>query len=210
VVLILGFETVLKTIDRALELGITPLKLNCVIIKNLNDAEVLDFVELTREKPIEVRFIEFMPFDGTPRHVHPLSPGNKWDFAKIVSAKTLLQRIRDVHPNIEPLPALPGETSKTYHLPGTHVGRVGFISSMTDHFCGTCNRLRITADGNLKVCLFGEDEVSLRDLMRGGATDEELLQVIGKAVGEKKEAHGGMTVEELKYGNNRSMIRIGG
>jgi molybdenum cofactor biosynthesis enzyme MoaA len=210
VVLILGFETVLKTIDRALELGITPLKLNCVIIKNLNDAEVLDFVELTREKPIEVRFIEFMPFDGTPRKVHPLSPGNKWDFAKIVSAKTLLQRIRDVHPNIEPLPALPGETSKTYHLPGTHVGRVGFISSMTDHFCGTCNRLRITADGNLKVCLFGEDEVSLRDLMRGGASDEELLQVIGKAVGEKKEAHGGMKVEELKYGNNRSMIRIGG
>ena len=202
----------MKTIDRALELGITPLKLNCVVIKNLNDAEVLDFVELTRDKPIEVRFIEFMPFDGIPPSCNwfPLTAGNKWDFAKIVSAKTLLQRIQQVHPNVEPLPALPGETSKTYHLPGTHVGRVGFISSMTDHFCGTCNRLRITADGNLKVCLFGEDEVSLRDLMRSGASDDELLEVIGKAVGEKKEAHGGMQVEELKYGNNRSMIRIGG
>ena len=90
------------------------------------------------------------------------------------------------------------------------MGRVGFISSMTDHFCGTCNRLRITADGNLKVCLFGEDEVSLRDLMRKGADDKELLEVIGKAVGNKKEAHGGMQVDELKYSNNRSMIRIGG
>jgi len=90
------------------------------------------------------------------------------------------------------------------------MGRVGFISSMTDHFCGTCNRLRITADGNLKVCLFGEDEVSLRDRMRRGADDGELLEIIGEAVGNKKEAHGGMKVEELKYGNNRSMIRIGG
>jgi cyclic pyranopterin phosphate synthase len=70
--------------------------------------------------------------------------------------------------------------------------------------------LRITADGNLKVCLFGEDEVSLRDLMRKGADDRELLEIIGKAVGEKEEAHGGMQVDELKYGNNRSMIRIGG
>jgi cyclic pyranopterin phosphate synthase len=129
---------------------------------------------------------------------------------KIVSAKTLLDTIRKQHPNIEPLPALPGETSRTYHLPRTHKGRIGFISSMTDHFCGTCNRLRITADGNLKVCLFGEDEVSLRDLIRKGADDRELLEVIGKAVGNKKEAHGGMQVEELQYGNNRSMIRIGG
>jgi molybdenum cofactor biosynthesis enzyme MoaA len=136
--------------------------------------------------------------------------GNRWDFSKIVSTKTLLDKIREHHPNIEPLPALPGETSRTYHLLGTHIGRVGFISSMTDHFCGTCNRLRITADGNLKVCLFGEDEVSLRDLMRGGADDDELLALIGKAVGKKKEAHGGMEVDQLKYGNNRSMIRIGG
>jgi molybdenum cofactor biosynthesis enzyme MoaA len=136
--------------------------------------------------------------------------GNRWEMEKIVSAKTLLDKIRKHHPNIEALPSLPGETSRTYHLPGTHIGRIGFISSMTDHFCGTCNRLRITADGNLKVCLFGEDEVSLRDLIRKGADDGELLEVIGKAVGNKKEAHGGMQVDELKYGNNRSMIRIGG
>jgi len=201
---------VLKSIDRALELGISPVKLNCVVIKNLNDIEVLDFVELTRDKPIEVRFIEFMPFDGISSNNLELTPGNRWDFAKIVSAKTLLERIRKEHPHIEPLPALPGETSRTYHLPHTHKGRIGFISSMTDHFCGTCNRLRVTADGNLKVCLFGEDEVSLRDLIRGGADDGQLLEVIGKAVGSKKEAHGGMEVNELKYGNNRSMIRIGG
>jgi molybdenum cofactor biosynthesis enzyme MoaA len=204
-----GLETVLKTIERALELGISPVKLNCVVIKNVNDYEVLDFVELTKDKPIEVRFIEFMPFDGNPLNL-TLRLGNRWDFAKIVPANALLDTIRQRHPNITPLPTLPGETSRTYHFPGTHVGRVGFISSMTDHFCGTCNRLRITADGNLKACLFGEDEVSLRDLMRAGVDDHKLLQVIGNAVGEKKEAHGGMQVSELQHGNNRSMIRIGG
>src|ERR1700721_1338398 len=160
---------VLKAIDRALELGISPVKLNCVVIKNLNDIEVLDFIELTRTKPIEVRFIEFMPFDGTlPTNYYLTRPGNRWDFAKIVPAQTLLERIRQRHPNIEPLPSSRGDTSRTYHFPGTHLGKVGFISSMTDHFCGSCNRLRITADGNLKVCLFGEDEVSLRDTMRRG------------------------------------------
>ena len=80
---------------------------------------------------------------------------------------------------------------------------------MTDHFCGTCNRLRITADGNLKVCLFGEDEVGLRDLVRRGADDRGLLELFGKAVGNKKEAHGDMQVSELQHGNNRRMIRIG-
>jgi molybdenum cofactor biosynthesis enzyme MoaA len=139
-----------------------------------------------------------------------LMEGNRWEFAKIVPARTLLEKIHERHPNIEPLPALPGETSRTYHFPGTHVGRVGFISSMTDHFCGTCNRLRITADGNFKVCLFGEDEISLRDLMREGASDHELLKSIGRAVWHKKEAHGGMQVSELQHGTNRSMIRIGG
>lgn len=140
----------------------------------------------------------------------PLTTGNKWEMAKIVPAKRLLENIRERHPNIVPLPSLPGDTSRTYHLPGTHKGRIGFISSMTDHFCGTCNRLRITADGNLKVCLFGENETSLRDCIRKGATDHQLLETIAKAVGNKMEAHGGMKVEDLKYGNNRSMILIGG
>src|SRR5438552_10197605 len=137
-----------------------------------------------------------------------LTVGNRWDFAKIVSAKTLLEIIRQRHPNIEALPALPGETSKTYHLPGTHLGRVGFITSMSDHFCGTCNRLRITADGNLKVCLFGNAEVNLRDLLRQNVSDRELLEVIGIAVKNKKKQHAGTF--ELVRTKNRPMILIGG
>lgn len=94
-----------------------------------------------------------------------------------------------------------------FRIPG-HRGRIGFITSMTDHFCGTCNRLRITADGNLKVCLFGNAEVSLRDAMREGQTDGELLEVIGKAVGRKKFAHAGLS--ELATLPNRAMVLIGG
>lgn len=92
-------------------------------------------------------------------------------------------------------------------MPG-HRGTVSFITSMTEHFCSTCNRLRITADGNLKVCLFGSAEVSLRDLMRAGASDAEMLEVIGAAVQKKKEHHAGMyNIASMK---NRPMILIGG
>jgi len=105
-----------------------------------------------------------------------------------------------------------GETSKNYVLPG-HLGSVGFITSMSDHFCSTCNRLRLMADGALKVCLFGENEVSLRDKIREGATDDDLRAFIGMAVQRKKEAHGG---SDGMYGIdknkklNRPMILIGG
>lgn len=90
-------------------------------------------------------------------------------------------------------------------------GRVGFITSMTDHFCNTCNRLRITADGNLKVCLFGDTEVSLRDMMRKGSTDEELLEFIEAAVKRKKAKHAGLfDMYEIASSKNRPMIKIGG
>ena len=108
-----------------------------------------------------------------------------------------LRRLQD-HPN---------ETSKTYHVP-SFLGRVGFITSMTDHFCYTCNRLRITADGNLKVCLFGNSEVSLRDVLRLGSSDEVLEDIINAAVKRKKKQHAGMI--ELARGENRPMILIGG
>ncbi|KAN0066383.1 hypothetical protein ACQY0O_000477 [Thecaphora frezii] len=179
-----GFEAVMKSLDRALELGIPSIKINVVVIKGLNDGQdILDFVEFTKDKPITVRFIEYMPFDG-----------NKWQAGKLVSYKDLVDTIRKKYPDFERIAARDdaNDTSKHWHVPG-HQGTIGFITSMTDNFCGTCNRLRITADGNLKVCLFGNSEVSLRDAMRRGfdtiapsilgskqpATDEQLLQIIG-------------------------------
>ncbi|KAF3844607.1 hypothetical protein F7725_007770 [Dissostichus mawsoni] len=160
-----GFHKVMEGIEKAIEMGYNPVKVNCVVMRGLNEDELLDFVALTEKKPLDVRFIEYMPFDG-----------NKWNFKKM-----------------------------TFKVPG-FIGQVGFITSMSDHFCGSCNRLRITADGNLKVCLFGNTEVSLRDVLRSGASEEELLQIVGAAVGRKKKQHAGMfNISQMK---NRPMILI--
>ncbi|KAF2843567.1 molybdenum cofactor biosynthesis prote [Patellaria atrata CBS 101060] len=229
-----GFDAVQKSIDRILEmnkLGASiKLKINCVVMRGLNEREILPFVELGREKDIEVRFIEYMPFDG-----------NKWSQGKMVSYADMLDIIRTKYPGIQKVNGHKNDTSKTWEVPG-FVGKFGFITSMTHNFCGTCNRLRITSDGNLKVCLFdGTTEVSLRDLLRKGNNnnpiDEEafeamkqiemdrhqgrissetalgwgererkLLEIIGIAVKNKKEKHAGMG--ELENIKNRPMILI--
>lgn len=227
-----GFAAVQKSIDRIFQLkrAGAPLKfkINCVVMRGLNDREILDFVELTRNRDVEVRFIEYMPFDG-----------NRWSQGKMVSYTEMLDRIRERHPDLERVPDRKNDTSKTYRVPGFK-GKIGFITSMTHNFCGTCNRLRITCDGNLKVCLFGNAEVSLRDILRKanngepideaaleslqkvvmeqkGASSsegvvvpnaEELLDVIGMAVKRKKPKHAG--IGELEHMKNRPMILIGG
>ncbi len=191
-----GFHLVMEAIDLALEYGYAPVKVNCVVMKNVNDNELADFVSLTRDKNIEVRFIEYMPFDG-----------NGWNDGQFLSYTDMISRIEEVHPTLERCQDAPNDTSKTYQVPG-YVGRVGFITSMSEQFCGSCNRLRLTADGNLKVCLFGKAEVSLRDAMRAGASDEELGTIIQAAVQRKKAAHAGMY--NLKDMENRPMILIGG
>uniref|UniRef100_A0A8C2PJ15 Molybdenum cofactor biosynthesis protein 1 n=1 Tax=Capra hircus TaxID=9925 RepID=A0A8C2PJ15_CAPHI len=172
-----GFHKVMEGIHKAIELGYSPVKVNCVVMRGLNEDELLDFVALTEGLPLDVRFIEYMPFDG-----------NRWNFKKMVSYKEMLDTLRRQWPELEKLPEEESSTAKAFKIPGFR-GQVSFITSMSEHFCGTCNRLRITADGNLKVCLFGNSEVSLRDHLRGGASEEELLRVIGAAVGRKKRQH---------------------
>lgn len=221
-----GFKNVMRAIDNVLDMKAAghnlKLKINVVVIRGLNDSQILPFVEMTRHKDVEVRFIEYMPFDG-----------NKWSSGKMLGYQEMLNRIQDAHPALEKVVDHPNDTSKTYHIPG-HKGRLGFITSMTDHFCGTCNRLRITADGNLKVCLFGNSEVSLRDILRerfnngdpitqeayhamreieagqlGDAEkDMQLLDIIGMAVKRKKAKHAG--IGQLEHMKNRPMILIGG
>ncbi|KAI0448024.1 molybdenum cofactor biosynthesis protein 1 B [Xylaria telfairii] len=228
-----GFDAVMKSIERVLELnklgaGIK-LKINSVVMRGINDREIIPFVEMTREKEIEVRFIEYMPFDG-----------NKWNRGKMFSYSEMLDLIREKYPKLEKVEGHRNDTSKSYKIPG-FAGSIGFITSMTHNFCGTCNRLRITSDGNLKVCLFGNAEVSLRDILRqsnsGEPIDEaafeamkqiemdrkqglrdgssplrlapneqELLNVIGMAVKRKKAKHAG--IGELEYMKNRPMILI--
>ncbi|XP_036073534.1 molybdenum cofactor biosynthesis protein 1 isoform X2 [Rousettus aegyptiacus] len=172
-----GFHKVMEGIHKAIELGYSPVKVNCVVMRGLNEDELLDFVALTEGLPLDVRFIEYMPFDG-----------NKWNFKKMVSYKEMLDTLRQQWPELEKLPEEESSTAKAFKIPGFR-GRISFITSMSENFCGTCNRLRITADGNLKVCLFGSSEVSLRDHLRAGASEEELLRIIGAAVGRKKRQH---------------------
>jgi cyclic pyranopterin phosphate synthase len=191
-----GFDLVLQAIESALTFGYRPVKVNCVVMRGFNDDELADFVDLTRDRPIEVRFIEYMPFAG-----------NGWQDDRFMPYTEMSERIVARHPALERVADGPNETSKTYHVPG-YAGSVGFITSMSENFCGGCNRLRITADGNLKVCLFGNAEVSLRDAMRAGATDDDLRVLIAAAVQRKKAAHAGMYA--IAEAENRPMILIGG
>jgi molybdenum cofactor biosynthesis enzyme MoaA len=134
-------------------------------MRNFNDDEFPDFAELTREKDMEVRFIEFMPFDK-----------NDWKTKKFIPQDEIMEHIKKQFPVVEPLANEKSAVSKAFQIPG-HKGRLGFISSMSKHFCGGCNRLRVTADGNLKVCLFDNNELNLKQML-ATHTDEQLHQVI--------------------------------
>ncbi|KAM9016168.1 molybdenum cofactor biosynthesis protein 1 isoform 2-T2 [Ara ararauna] len=189
-----GFHKVMEGIHKATELGYRPVKVNCVVMRGFNEDELLGFVDFTKDLPLDVRFIEYMPFDG-----------NKWNFKKMVSYKEMLDTIKQQWPELEKLSCETSSTAKSYKVPHFQ-GQISFITSMSEHFCASCSRLRITADGNLKVCLFGNSEVSLRDHLRSGASEEELVQVIGAAVGRKKKQHAGMfNISQMK---NRPMILI--
>ncbi|XP_012264226.1 molybdenum cofactor biosynthesis protein 1 isoform X2 [Athalia rosae] len=192
-----GWNRVMAAIDLAVQLGYNPVKINCVIMRNYNDDELVEFVTFTKDRPIDVRFIEYMPFSG-----------NQWQENRMVSFQDMKSIIREVYPEFGALRNGPNDTSKAYKVPG-FVGQVGFITSMSEHFCSSCNRLRITADGNLKVCLFeGKGEISLRDALRSGASEAYLKEIIGTAVSRKKKQHAGMF--NLSQMENRPMILIGG
>ncbi|MEW5702555.1 MAG: GTP 3',8-cyclase MoaA [Candidatus Zixiibacteriota bacterium] len=192
-----GHAQVPAGIVAALDAGFVPLKLNMVVLGGINDDEVLDFVALTRSRPIHVRFIEFMPFRA-----------NGWEGARFVPAAALQRRIRERFPLI---PTMADEShppvAREFRIDG-HQGTVGFIASMSDHFCVGCRRLRLTSDGSLKTCLFFPAEVSLRDEMRAGASDGDLMCLIRRTVQGKRLAH--PPLEELQNADTQSMIEIGG
>ena len=191
-----GLSKVRSAIDRLLQSSVDSVKVNCVVMRGVNDDEIVDFVDMTRDQPIEVRFIEFMPFDG-----------NGWDRGEFMSFADQRQVIEEARGDLIPLEGIPSDTARVFRLPG-YRGTVGFITSMSAMFCGGCNRLRLTADGSLKVCLFGSGEVSLRDALRDGASDQRLEELITATVQRKAPHHAGMDL--LKEMPNRPMILIGG
>jgi len=176
-------------------------KVNCVLIKGFNDTEVIDFIELTKNNNIQIRFIEFMPFDG-----------NKWNMKKLVSLENILKQVYkyyDVKQFIR-LNDQPNDTAKNYKIKN-YKGSFAVISSVTNPFCDSCNRIRLTANGQLKNCLFSTSESDILTPLREGKSIEPIIQ---KAVLSKKKIRSGMnTLDKFKDSNshnNRSMIAIGG
>ncbi|MFC1939115.1 GTP 3',8-cyclase MoaA [Chloroflexota bacterium] len=188
-------EEVLSGIEAARIAGLEPIKINMVVLQGINDDEIIDFARMSTSQGWHVRFIEFMPF-GTPE-------------AKALSSVST----RETRERIESLGKLEPYTGKTgngparyYRLAGAE-GTIGFISPMTEHFCQTCNRLRLTSDGQLRPCLLDDDEVNLKKALRSGADNDELKQLIQQAVAIKRERH---HLSEGLAPDKRPMTQIGG
>ena len=190
------FDRIMSNIHEAIDLNLN-IKLNIVLIKGVNDEEIPDFIEFTRNKNIAVKFIEFMPFKG-----------NHWDWSKGISRDHILQAVESRFGTIIPMPNPKHSTSLNYKVYG-HAGSFGIISTITHPFCAECNRIRLTADGKMKNCLFANAETDLLTPHRKGKSIEELI--LG-AIQQKKFSRDGMVekMEPEHYEQNRTMNSIGG
>ncbi|UII26345.1 GTP 3',8-cyclase MoaA [Fulvivirga maritima] len=190
------YERIMNNLKTGLEKGFE-IKLNVVLIKDVNDHEINDFIELTKHQNLAIKFIEFMPFKG-----------NKWDWSKGVSKETILKTISNKFGEVEALDNPKHSTSVNYKVKG-HAGSFGIVSTITHPFCSECNRIRLTADGKMKNCLFATSETDLLTPFRNG---DELTPLILNSIQEKKFSRDGMDVkmDSEHYEKNRSMISIGG
>lgn len=195
------FEKLIENLDLLEENGFK-VKLNVVVIKGFNDNEIIDFIEMTKDRNIQIRFIEFMPFDG-----------NQWNKEKLVSYAEILSQVNAFYTEqkVERTQDKPNDTAKNHKI-GSYKGSFSVISSVTNPFCSTCNRIRLTADGKLKNCLFSNTETSLLDTLRAGESIEPL---IFQNIKSKHAMRGGMDDDAkfqnpLLFSQNRSMIKIGG
>ncbi len=190
------FDHVLDGIAAAKEAGFEPVKLNTVVQRGVNDDEIVPLAEFGRQHGVEVRFIEFMPLDASGR----------WAAGAVVGQDEIVERIAAVHP-LEQVPARGAAPADRWrYLDGR--GTVGVIPSVTKPFCGDCDRVRLTADGQFRTCLFATDEFDLRQAMRRGEDDDQLAARIERAVGTKWAGHHINQVDFVRP--RRSMSQIGG
>eukprot|EP00922_Rhytidocystis_sp_ex-Travisia-forbesii_P061931 GHVS01091723.1.p1 GENE.GHVS01091723.1~~GHVS01091723.1.p1 ORF type:complete len:237 (-),score=30.92 GHVS01091723.1:165-875(-) len=230
-----AFHKVWEAINMLVAESFCQVKINCVVMKSFNDDEIVDFVKLTEDLPVHVRFIEFMPF-----HL------NGWSKSKLFPRAAILDKMHnhfkqdlvsvgttDDNSGVAGCSGCSGSMGFTHDTSGdmyrltNGLGYVGIIASMTNMFCSTCNRIRLTADGNIKNCLFGRDEFPLRPILRkqvGYTCDDcsaegqaqvtgmeaELLEMVIKALYRKSKQHGGMDMIHATEQLNRPMVRIGG
>ena len=191
-----GLEKTIAGIDRAIECGFESIKLNALAIRGITEQEVGRLVEFALQRQVTIRFIEFMPLDAD----------RAWRTDNVLDGDSLLQMIESRFGKVVPIPRDDPAQPAEEFLVGE--GRVGIIRSVTVPFCDQCNRLRITADGSIRNCLFAKSETPLRDLMRSGASDDELIAKIQQAIAEKKAAHG---IDQTGFEPpERPMYAIGG
>jgi GTP 3',8-cyclase len=192
-----NLDVVLDAMLAAERAGLTPLKVNVVLLRGHNDDEIIDFASFARTTGRIVRFIEFMPLDAQ----------GQWDRNQLVPGREVFERISEVWP-LEPLAESSGVAPAERFRFADGIGEIGLISSVSEPFCGTCNRLRVTADGALRNCLFSDDERTVRDLLRNGGTDADLALLFRRAVWAKFPGHG---INEPGFlSPARSMSMIGG
>jgi cyclic pyranopterin phosphate synthase len=189
-------EHVLDGIDAAIDAGFSPVKINAVVQRGINDDEIVDLAAFGRDKGIEVRFIEFMPLDAS----------GTWDNAQVFSQEEIVAAISKVYP-LELMPARGAAPADRWrYLDGK--GTVGVIPTVTKPFCGDCDRVRLTADGQFRTCLFATNEFDLRVMLRNGADDDAIAAEIKRAVGTKWAGHNIGNVTFVRP--RRSMSQIGG
>lgn len=188
-------DHVLEGVDAAIEAGFDPVKINVVCMEGVNDDEIVDFATFGRERGVEVRFIEFMPLDG----------GHTWERASVVPGERIVATIAETY-ELRPVARTHEPAALWEYTDGR--GRVGVIPSVTEPFCTTCDRVRLTAEGKLRACLFSMDETDLRVLLRNGADDDALAVAMTACVAGKWAGHhiGSVTFVQPP----RSMSQIGG
>lgn len=188
-------DKVLAGIRAAVAAGFEPVKVNVVVVRGVNDDEIVDFARFGRDEGVTVRFIEFMPLDADHR----------WSKGQVVPSAEIVAAIDEVFPT-EPIRRGSEPAERHRYLDGA--GEVGVIGTVTEPFCSSCDRVRLTADGQLRACLFATDETDLRTLLRDGGTDDDLADAIAATVRSKWAGHGISNVTFTRP--TRSMSEIGG
>ncbi len=191
-----GFDHVLAGMRAARDAGLWPVKVNCVLMRGFNEDQIIPFGMFAREEGVTVRFIEFMP----------LEEDRVWALETVVTLDEILRRMAEYRPLIE-IPHARSETARRYRF-DDGIGEIGIIAPVSHPFCGHCSRIRITSDGKIRTCLFSVWDHDLHELMRRGASDEDLVEFICGVVARKEERH---HIGEADFvPASRTMVHIGG